>query len=256
MALFTPQVLNATTLANTLDIELAAATFRDYCPNGLQVQSTRTIQTLITGVTASQAFIERAIAAGADALLVHHGLMWKGDDGRLTGFRYARVKQLITHDIALLAYHLPLDAHATLGNNAQLAKLLNIEVSGVSPHEPLLLLGQIPAAQKLAFFGNIVQKKLSRAPLLIGDLDKPIQKIALCTGGGQDFFETAIAHGVDAYITGEISEQHVHIARETGVAFIAAGHHATERYGVQAVGEWAAARFSLKHRFIDVDSPV
>ena len=256
MAQIAPQVLNATTLANALDVELAAATFRDYCPNGLQVESTRNIQTLVTGVTASQAFIEQAIAAGADAVLVHHGLMWKGDDGRLTGFRYQRVKSLLASDVALLAYHLPLDAHPTLGNNAQLAKLLGIEVSGISPHEPLVLLGQIPAAQKLAIFGNIVQKKLSRAPQLIGDLDRPIQKLALCTGGGQSFFETAVAHGVDAYITGEISEQHVHIARETGVAFIAAGHHATERYGVQALGEWAAAKFSLKHVFIDVDSPV
>ena len=256
MAHFAPQVLNATTLASVLDVELAAATFRDYCPNGLQLESSRTIQTLVTGVTASQAFIEQAIAAGADAILVHHGLMWKGDDGRLTGFRYQRVKSLIASNVALLAYHLPLDAHPTLGNNAQLAKLLGIETTGPSPHEPLVLLGQIPAAQKLAFFGNIIQKKLSRAPQLIGDLDKPIQKIALCTGGGQGFFETAVAHGVDAYITGEVSEQHVHIARETGVAFIAAGHHATERYGVQALGAWAAKRFSIEHRFLDVDSPV
>jgi dinuclear metal center YbgI/SA1388 family protein len=256
MAQIAPQVLNAATLASALDHELAAPTFRDYCPNGLQVESSREIKRLVTGVTASQSFIEQAIAAGADALLVHHGLMWKGDDGRLTGFRYQRVKALIANDIALLAYHLPLDAHATLGNNAQLAKLLGIAVTGTSPDEPLVLLGQIPAAQKLAFFGNIVQKKLSRAPQLIGDLDKSIQKIALCTGGGQSFFETAIAHDVDAYITGEISEQHVHIARETGVAFIAAGHHATERYGVQALGAWVAERFSLEHRFIDVDSPV
>ncbi len=249
-------MLTAQALEAALNTELNASAFRDYCPNGLQVESQRTIRKIVSGVTASQEFIEQAVAAGADALLVHHGLMWKGDDGRLVGFRYQRVKRLITHDIALLAYHLPLDAHPTLGNNAQLAALLGIHVTGTSPSEPLVLLGQIPAAQKLDFFGKVVEKKLSRAPQLIGDLDKPIQKIALCTGGGQSFFETAVGQGIDAYITGEISEQHVHIARETGVAFIAAGHHATERYGVQAVGAWLAKQFAIEHQFIDVDSPV
>jgi dinuclear metal center YbgI/SA1388 family protein len=248
--------LTALSLEGALNTELNASAFRDYCPNGLQVQSTRTIRKIVTGVTASQSFIEQAIAAGADALLVHHGLMWKGDDGRLVGFRYQRVKPLLAHDIALLAYHLPLDAHPTLGNNAQLAALLGLQVTGTAPSEPLVLLGEIPAAQNLAFFGQILEKKLSRAPQLIGELNKPIQKIALCTGGGQGFFETAIAQGVDAYITGEISEQHVHIARETGVAFIAAGHHATERYGVQALGAWIAKQFSIEHQFIDVESPV
>jgi dinuclear metal center YbgI/SA1388 family protein len=249
-------LLTAQSLERALDAELNASAFRDYCPNGLQVESTRSIRKLVTGVTASQAFIEQAIAAGADALLVHHGLMWKGDDGRLVGFRYQRVKPLLANDIALLAYHLPLDAHPTLGNNAQLAALLGIRVTGTAPSEPLVLLGEIPAAQNLGFFGQIVEKKLFRAPQLIGDLNKPIRNIALCTGGGQSFFETAIGEGVDAYITGEISEQHVHIARETGVAFIAAGHHATERYGVQALGAWVAKEFSIEHRFIDVESPV
>lgn len=251
-----PTPLTAQSLEAALDLELNARAFRDYCPNGLQVESKRPIQKLVTGVTASQAFIEQAIAAGADTLLVHHGLMWKGDDGRLVGFRYQRVKPLLANDIGLLAYHLPLDAHPTLGNNAQLAALLGIRATGATPSEPLVLLGEIPAAQNLAFFGQIVEKKLSRVPQLIGDLNKPVQKIALCTGGGQSFFETAIAHSVDAYITGEISEQHVHIARETGVAFIAAGHHATERYGVQAVGAWIAKQFSIEHQFIDVESPV
>jgi dinuclear metal center YbgI/SA1388 family protein len=251
-----PTLLTAQSLERALNTELNASAFRDYCPNGLQVESTRPIQKLVTGVTASHAFIEQAIAAGADALLVHHGLMWKGDDGRLVGFRYQRVKPLLANDIALIAYHLPLDAHPTLGNNAQLAALLGIRAIGTAPSEPLVLLGEIPAAQNLGFFGQIVEKKLSRAPQLIGDLNKPIRNIALCTGGGQSFFETAIGEGVDAYLTGEISEQHVHIARETGVAFIAAGHHATERYGVQALGAWVAKQFSIEHQFIDVESPV
>jgi dinuclear metal center YbgI/SA1388 family protein len=251
-----PQVLTATELARLLDTELNAAAFKDYCPNGLQVEAARSIKKIVTGVTASAAFIAAAIEAKADALIVHHGLMWKGDDGRLVGFRYQRVKQLISHDVALLAYHLPLDAHPVMGNNAQLAARLGLHTCGAVSGEPLLLLGQLPAALTVRQFGEQIERTLHRAPQLFGSLDKPIQTIGLCTGGAQSFFETAIAAGADAYITGEISEQHVHIARETGVAFIAAGHHATERYGVQALGAWVAQRFGIEHQFIDVDSPV
>jgi dinuclear metal center YbgI/SA1388 family protein len=251
-----PQVLNAIELARGLNAELSAGVFKDYCPNGLQVESGRQIKKIVTGVTASAAFIVAAIAAGADALLVHHGLMWKGEDGSLVGFRYQRVKQLIMHDVALLAYHLPLDAHPVMGNNAQLAARLGLHTCGAVSGEPLLILGQLPAALTVSQFGEHIERSLHRSPQLFGALDKPIKTIGLCTGGAQGLFETAIANGADAYLTGEISEQHVHIARETGVAFIAAGHHATERYGVQAVGAWVAERFGIAHQFIDVDSPV
>ncbi len=249
-------VISADDLARVLDIEMNAAGFKDYCPNGLQVANRKPIAKLITGVTASDAFLEAAIAEGADAVLLHHGLFWKGDDGRLTGFRYRRVRRLIEADVALLAYHLPLDAHPTLGNNAQLAQRLGIAMQGVIADAPHVAIGEIPAAQNMAVLAQKIEKVLARVPLVIGDPQRAIKRVAWCTGGGQNFFESAIAAGADAYITGEISEQHVHIARETGVVFIAAGHHATERYGVQALGAWAAQKLGIAHAFIDIDSPV
>jgi len=239
-----------------LDTLLEAARFRDYCPNGLQVEGRERIGRIVCGVTASQALIEAAIERRADALLVHHGWFWKAEDGRITGFRKQRMALLLAHDINLFAYHLPLDAHPTLGNNAQLAQRLGWTISGRFAEQDIGFVGVPPAP---TFAGELVrhmERVLGRAPLLIGDPARKVTRIAWCTGGAQDYFEDALATGADVFVSGEISEQTVHLARETGMAFIAAGHHATERYGVQALGAHLAEKFSIDCEFVDIDNPV
>jgi dinuclear metal center YbgI/SA1388 family protein len=243
-------------LGQVLDALLKPEHFKDYCPNGLQVQGQRPIKTIITGVTANQAFLDAAIAANADAALVHHGLFWKGDDGRLTGYRFARVRALIESGMALYAYHLPLDAHPTLGNNVQLAQHLGLEFEQTLAIEPLVSMGRFSRAISVRDFAAHVSQRLGRACQVIGQWDSAVERVAWCTGAAQGFFEAAITCGAHVYLTGEISEQHVHIARETGTVFIAAGHHATERYGVQAVGTYLENTCGIAHRFIDIDSPV
>ncbi|ARN74869.1 Nif3-like dinuclear metal center hexameric protein [Oceanicoccus sagamiensis] len=241
---------------NTL---LKPEVFNDYCPNGLQVQGSDTIQTLVAGVTASQALIDRAIAANADALLVHHGFFWKGEDPCVVGIKYRRLQALLDHNINLIAYHLPLDAHPVMGNNAQLANLLGLTVTGgLEPHNPNSVgnVGRLAAAMPAADFCQQVAKALGREPLLIQSGDHPIETIGWCTGAAQGYIDQAAMQGVDAYLSGEVSEPTVHSARELGVHYIAAGHHATERYGVQAVGEYLAAEFKLDYQFIDIDNPV
>ena len=243
-------------LARYLDQLLEVPRFRDYCPNGLQVEGRAGVSRLVTGVSASQALIEAAIGAGADALLVHHGYFWKSEDGRITGTRRRRIGLLLQHDISLFAYHLPLDAHPEHGNNAQLGALLGFTEKGRAGEQNIVAHGCTAATQPLAAFAAYIESRLGRAPTVIGDPAQRIARIAWCTGGAQGYFEDAIALGVDAFITGEISEPQVHLARESGVAFIAAGHHATERFGVQALGAHLAARFGIEHRFIDVPNPV
>ena len=233
--------------------------FKDYCPNGLQVQGKKTIKTIITGVTASLALIEDAIKHDADAILVHHGWFWKNDDSRIIGQLHTRLKLLMDHDINLFAYHLPLDQHPQLGNNIQLAKVLAINVQGQSVENNLVWYGKPnPIHQKptLEQFANYLEKKLQRIPLVIGDQERPINKVAWCTGGAQGYIELAAKLGADVYISGEISEQTTHAARELGIAFISAGHHATERYGVMALGQHLVKELGIKHRFIDIPNPV
>jgi dinuclear metal center YbgI/SA1388 family protein len=248
--------ISANVLAAQVDAHLNAAAFKDYCPNGLQVENRQSISRVVTGVTANLDLIDAAIALGAQAIIVHHGLFWKGEDGRLVGFRVERVRKLLSADIALLAYHLPLDVHAALGNNAQLAQRCGWHVEGALPSEPLVMRGFVPTAQPLHQFSAHIERVLGRKTLVVGPRDRLVHRIAWCTGAAQSFFEHAIGAGADAFVTGEISEQHVHLARETGVAFVAAGHHATERFGVQALGQWIHSTFSLQHTFVDVDSPV
>jgi dinuclear metal center YbgI/SA1388 family protein len=230
--------------------------FRDYCPNGLQVEGRGEVHCIISGVTASSALIEAAVAEGADALLVHHGYFWRGEDGRITGMRRRRIAALLRHDLNLFAYHLPLDVHPEVGNNAQLALRFGMTPSGRFGEQDIGVHGSLQDEITLAGLGERIERETARRPLLIGDPGRPLRRIAWCTGGAQGLFEQAIALGVDAYISGEISEQTVHAARESGVAYIAAGHHATERYGVQALGDHLAQRFGLSHRFIDIDNPV
>jgi dinuclear metal center YbgI/SA1388 family protein len=243
-------------LARYLDLTLDAARVADYCPNGLQVEGRPEIRTVVSGVTASVALIEAAIAAQADALLVHHGYFWRGEDPRLLGPRKRRIELLLANGLSLFAYHLPLDLHPTLGNNAQLAARLDLVPEGRTGAQDLVAYGALRSPLSLADFGNHVKARLGREPLVIGDAARRVARVAWCTGAAQSHFEAAIAIGADAYLTGEISEQHVHLARESGVAFVAAGHHATERFGVQAVGEHLAARFGLVHRFVDIPNPV
>ncbi len=233
--------------------------FKDYCPNGLQVQGKKPIKTLITGVTASLALIEAAILQQADAILVHHGWFWKNDDSRIVGQLHARLKLLMDHQINLFAYHLPLDQHPLFGNNVQLAKVLGIDIQGQSIENDLVWHGKLRTSVKKSNLENLVstiEEKLQRKPLVIGNLKQPIKKIAWCTGGAQGYIDIAANLGADVYISGEISEQTTHVARELGIAYISAGHHATERYGVEALGKHLGQEFGIKHLFIDIPNPV
>lgn len=235
---------------------LQVARFRDYCPNGLQVEGRNEIRSIVSGVTASMALLEAAQERGADLVLVHHGYFWRNEDPRVKGMKRARLKFLLEHDMNLAAYHLPLDAHVELGNNAQLGRLMGVPVEGMAGDPAIIAHGSLPAAMSLQAFGDHLHQVLQRKPMLIGNPEKRLARIAWCTGAAQGHFEEAIALGVDAFISGEISEQTVHLARESGVAYIGAGHHATERYGIQALGRHLAEKFGLEHAFIDIDNPV
>lgn len=235
---------------------LEISRFRDYAPNGLQVEGRAEISRIATGVTASQRLLEAATAWGADAILVHHGYFWRNEELTLTGIRKRRIAHLMEHDVSLLAYHLPLDAHPDLGNNAQLAKRLGLQAQGCFGEQDIAWKGELLLPQSLSQFASFVGSNLQRPPLVIGENERMLHRIAWCSGAAQSYFEQAIALGVDVFLTGEISEQTVHIAEETGVAFIAAGHHATERYGVQALGEHLARQFKIEHRYFDMDIPV
>jgi len=246
------------TLVEEADAFLNASRINDYCPNGLQVEGRPQVSRIVSGVTASQALIEAAIEAEADVLLVHHGYFWKGENPCVTGMKQRRLKALLTNDISLLAYHLPLDVHPEVGNNVQLARQLGIVVEGpLEPENPRTvgLVGSLEEPMSAADFARHVQQALGREPLLV-EGDGLIRRVGWCTGGGQGYIDQAIAAGVDLYLTGEASEQTFHSARENGVSFIAAGHHATERYGVQALGDYLARRFALEHLFIDCPNQI
>ena len=251
-----PVMLDA--VVSLADSLLNPSAFNDYCPNGLQLAGKSSVEKIVCGVTASQALIDRAIEAKADLLLVHHGYFWKGEDPCITGIKYRRIKALMEHGISLLAYHLPLDAHPELGNNVQLAKLLGIEVAGgLDPADPYSVgnIGYLPDAISAEDFCQSIAAALGRKPLLVKAGDHTVKSVAWCTGAAQGYIEQAAALGVDAYLSGEISEPTVHSARELGVHYIAAGHHATERYGVQALGQRLATELGIGCEFIDIDNP-
>lgn len=233
--------------------------YADYCPNGLQVDGRPEVKSLVTGVTASQSLIDQAVEQGADAILVHHGYFWKGESPTLTGMKYRRIRALIQHDISLIAYHLPLDGHPELGNNIALANKLGLTdcaPCGEGMPDSILFTAELPGALSAAEAAELIFEKLGRQPLVVEAGEHPVRRIGLCTGGAQGYIERAAELGLDAFLTGEASEQTTHIAREEGVHFFAAGHHATERYGVQALGAELASVFEIEHRFIDVDNPV
>lgn len=244
-------------LRNHLDTLLEASRLKDYCPNGLQVEGRPDVMRVLCGVTASQALLDRAVAGGHDAVFVHHGLFWKGDDGRVTGFRRNRLRTLLANDISLFAYHLPLDVHPELGNNAQLAQRMGWQGEARFADQDLGWIGR-PAqvGESARGIAAALAAALGREPLLVGDGMRPVRRIAWCTGGAQGYFEQAILAGADLYVSGEISEPTVHLARETGVPYIAAGHHATERYGARAIARHLADALGLEAEFVDLDNPV
>ena len=240
-------------LSHFCDDFLDAGGFEDYCPNGLQVEGSRPVRRLVTGVTACLALIDAALAENADAILVHHGFFWKGEPQPLTGVKGRRIRRLMQADVSLLAYHLPLDAHPAVGNNAELGRVMGWLTTG---QQDLMWLGETPQAVSAAELMESIGDRLDASPLLIEGGDHPVRRLAWCSGAAQSMITQAAAQGVDAFVSGEISEQTVHLARELGIHYIAAGHHATERFGVQALGELLADRFGLEHLFIDIDNPV
>lgn len=231
---------------------------RDYCPNGLQVEGKKDIQKIITGVTACEALIDQAIEEGADAIFVHHGFFWKGEDPCLKGMKHRRIKKLLLHDINLYAYHLPLDIHPELGNNAQLAKLLGIELTdGLEMGNPqsVAMRGRFNEPVDIHALVEQMSSVLHRKPMLEAARDSTVRTVGLCTGGGQGYIDLAAEQGLDLFISGEVSEKTIHTAREMNIHFIAAGHHATERYGAKAMGEHLSSKFGLSVSFIDIDNP-
>ncbi|OYD23165.1 Nif3-like dinuclear metal center hexameric protein [Oceanimonas baumannii] len=251
--------MNNLELEQLLNKQLNTQAIRDYCPNGLQVEGRTGVQHIVTGVTASQALIDQAVALNADAILVHHGYFWKGEAPSVRGMKRHRLKALLANDINLYAYHLPLDIAPVLGNNAQLAELLGIQVTG--PLEPdnalsVAMRGELTTPLSGTELTANIEQKLGRSVLHVGETGPQlIRHIGWCTGGGQGYIELAAEQGMDAFISGEVSEQTVHSARELGIHFFAAGHHATERYGVKALGEWLAVEHGLTVQFVDIDNP-
>lgn len=249
-------VVHVSTLESYLEQLLQPARFEDYCPNGRQVAGRESIGKIVTGVTASLEFLQAAIKAEADAVLVHHGWFWKGENPCVIGPKRARLALTLAHELNIFAYHLPLDAHPTLGNNAQLAECLGLVRDADFGAQLLGMVGQAPGQATVGELARHCEHILGRAVLLIGKPEAPIVKVAWCTGAAQQYFQSAVVTGANVFITGEISEPYVHLARETGVAFLAVGHHASERYGIRALGLHVASQFGIQTEFIDIDSPV
>ena len=238
-----------------LNALLTPENYHDYAPNGLQVEGRPEVTRVVTGVTACLALIEKAVEKKSDLLLVHHGWFWKREDPRITGLKGRRVRTLIAADLNLAGYHLPLDDHPELGNNALLGKALGLEETGRFGDMALGRLG-VTAPVTVRDLAQRITEKLHRAPLIVGPQDNVIRRVAWCSGAAQDMIEEAAACGCDAFISGEISERTTHIAREAGITYFAAGHHATERFGIRALGEWIAREKGLEVEFVDIDNPV
>lgn len=233
--------------------------YQDYCPNGLQVEGRREVSRLISGVTASQALLDAAAKARGDAILVHHGYFWRGEDPAVTGIKKRRLETLLREGMSLLAYHLPLDGHARFGNNVRLAQVLGLQIAGAfgpGPDGGIARFGELPEPRSPGQFALHLEQRLGRVPLAVVAGDRPVHRVGWCTGAAQDYIAEAAGLGLDAYLSGEVSEQTVHQARELGIHYFAAGHHATERYGVQALGDHLADRFGLRHTYLELENPV
>ncbi|MDO6783638.1 Nif3-like dinuclear metal center hexameric protein [Neptunomonas phycophila] len=251
--------VSLTSLVNYCEELLNVKEFKDYSPNGLQVQGKETVQRIVTGVTASQALLDAAVQYSADLVLVHHGYFWRGESECITGMKKRRLATLLGNDISLLGFHLPLDAHPEFGNNAMLAKKMGWQITrGLDAPlgRAIGMVGELPEPISGGRLAEQLAAVLERTPLHIQGIGHPIKKIAWCTGGAQGFIDKALAAGVDAYISGEVSEPTYHFAKEMGIDYFAAGHHATERYGVQALGEHLASKFGIEHRYIEIPNPV
>ena len=251
--------LTRETLLTYLDQVLVPGQFKDYCPNGLQVAGQTTVRKIVTGVSANQALIDAAIVAQADTLLVHHGFFWKGESPCLVGIKQKRIQALMDHHINLIAYHLPLDAHIKWGNNIQWAKRMSWQVNKhfSLPGSPNIgCLGTLPSPITAQALQQQLAQVLGRTPLMIGSQDALLKRIAWCSGAAQDCIDHPDVAEMDAFITGEVSERTVHSALEQGIHFYAAGHHATERYGVMALGAHLAQHFDIEHTFIEIPNPV
>lgn len=247
------------TLLGYTDELLSVGDYQDYCPNGLQVEGRDEVRRIVCGVTASQALIDAAVAAKADLLLVHHGFFWKGESAPIVGIKQRRIKTLLESGISLVAYHLPLDGHMQFGNNAQLGRLWDIGIEGrfgQGPNGGLGMYGTLPEPLALEAMARQIGDALDREPLVISGGSHSIRRVGWCSGAAQSYIEAAAAQGLDAFISGEISEPTVHAARELGIHYISAGHHATERYGVKALGEHLSEHFSLENHFVDISNPV
>lgn len=242
-------------LVRYLDELLDASAIKDYCPNGLQVEGAPVVSRAVFAVTASLAIVEQAAAQGAQALIVHHGYFWRGEDPRVVGPRRRRLARLLSADVNLLGYHLPLDLHPELGNNAQFGSRMGWSIERTGGDRNLVALASLAQPLSAAALGALLEERLDRKPLLVGDLGRQVKRIAWCTGAAQDMLDEAIALGADAFVSGEISERTTHLAREAGVVYAAAGHHATERYGIQALGRHLAERFDIDSVFIDDPNP-
>ena len=240
------------------DNYLKITEFSDYCPNGLQVEGQQEIHKIASGVSASMDFIEAASAWGAQCLLVHHGYFWKNEPSPITGMKKKRISRLLKQDLSLLAYHLPLDAHPVVGNNIQLAEKLGIQPIGPlqkTARMPIGTVGNLAEPTSALDFVAHCESVLNRNAVHINAGPEQIQRIAWCTGGAQHMIEDAVAQGADLYLSGEISEQTTHVARECKIHYVGAGHHATERYGAQALGRHLAEKFEIEHQFFDIDNP-
>ena len=249
--------MNNLELERIINQKLASYSIKDYVPNGLQIEGKAEVTKILTGVTASLALIEEAIDRDVDAILVHHGYFWKSESPIIRGMKYKRIKHLIENGINLYAYHLPLDLHPELGNNAQLANMWNVQnVAPISEYQPIVLTGDLQKGMNIESFSAMIEKTLDRKPFVEAAGPKEIKRIAWCSGAAQDHLEEAANAGFDAFITGEVSERTIYIARELGIHFIAAGHHATERDGVRVLGEWLAKEYSLDVSFIDINNPI
>ncbi|RKS87772.1 dinuclear metal center YbgI/SA1388 family protein [Orbus hercynius] len=245
-----------TDLEQAINAFLQVKLYRDFAPNGLQVEGKKEIKKIVTGVTACQRLLDEAVRLNADAVLVHHGYFWKNEPVTITGIKHHRIKTLLTHDINLFAYHLPLDGHNQIGNNALLATNLGITVDERQDITDLLFKGSLTHPLSAMHLKTYIEETLKQPVLFCGDnAPNLVKRIAWCSGGGQDYIEEAALLGFDAFMTGEVSERTIHIAREYGINFYAAGHHATERYGIKALGDWLADRYSLDVIFVDIDNP-
>ncbi len=243
-------------LVSELDEFLQSSRFRDYAPNGLQVEGKEEITHIVTGVTASLALLEAAADLGADAVLVHHGWFWKSDSPCITGVRLSRIRKILSSGMNLVAYHLPLDAHPQVGNNAQIALRLGIRPEARWGEEELGWIGNLPRSMPAAEFAVLAERVFRRSPVLLGPAEKHVQRIAWCSGAAQSMFEEAVNQGADLYLSGEMSEPTFHLANELSVPYLACGHHATERFGIEALGSWVRDQFGIKVTHIDLENPV